>query len=97
MGEDEADTLAALRQLRTTLFGPTATSYNGVIIKDMGGGAGQGCQGRIGRPRERRLAELEKHRLVTIRVTEVATVEHVRDALPRVTFVAAAEFERLCV
>ena len=46
MGEDEAGTLAALRQLRTTLFGPTVTSYNGVIIKSMG--AAPGMRARAG-------------------------------------------------
>jgi len=38
MGEDEAGTLAALRQLRSELFAPTVQSHGGTVIKDMGDG-----------------------------------------------------------
>lgn len=38
MGEDESATLAALRNLRTQVFGPTVASYNGAIVKSMGDG-----------------------------------------------------------
>ena len=36
MGEDEAGTLSALRQLRTELFAPTVDDHNGTIVKSMG-------------------------------------------------------------
>ena len=38
LGEDESGTLAALRQLRTELFGPTVSDHRGKIIKSMGDG-----------------------------------------------------------
>ena len=38
MGEDEAGTLTALRQLRTELFAPTVDDHNGKIVKSMGDG-----------------------------------------------------------
>ena len=54
-------------------------------------------QAQSGWPCGERLTELEEHRLVAIRVTEVTTIEHVRNTLPWISFVAAAEFERLCM
>ena len=38
MGEDELRTLDALRQLRTELFEPVVSSYNGTVVKRMGDG-----------------------------------------------------------
>jgi adenylate cyclase len=38
MGEDEAGTLAALRQLRSGLFAPTVRSHGGAVVKNMGDG-----------------------------------------------------------
>ena len=39
MGEDEAGTLAALKELRTQLFDPTIAEFRGRIVKLMGDGA----------------------------------------------------------
>ncbi len=38
MGEDEAGTLTALRQLRTELFAPTVDRHRGKVVKSMGDG-----------------------------------------------------------
>ena len=38
MGEDEANTLAALRQWRAELFGPIVEDHRGKIVKSMGDG-----------------------------------------------------------
>jgi len=38
MGEDEANTLASLRQWRSEVFGPTVSGHQGDIVKSMGDG-----------------------------------------------------------
>jgi adenylate cyclase len=38
MGEDEAETLAALRNLRREVFAPTVSEHNGTLVKSMGDG-----------------------------------------------------------
>lgn len=60
MGEDEAGTLAALRQFRADLFEPTIAAYQGEIVKSMGDGwlvAFDSAADAVGRNRRRQSAD----------------------------------------